>query len=93
MLNGVGGRTIEEAKLRISGAEFDQWVKYRQIYGSLNPVVAVDRSVGRLSYIMQAAHGGKGKYHDFVPQYELTADEDEPVDADANLAQAMKEWK
>jgi len=95
VLNGVGGRTIEEAKERISTEEFGRWCAYREMCGGLNPATVMVPYIGRLTYLLQAVHGGKGRYEEFVPQYHLpgATEEQANIDAAANLAQAMKEWR
>lgn len=88
MLNGIGGRTITEAKENLTEEEFLSWVAYRERFGSLNPIVAIDRGCGTTSFLIQAVNGGKGNYLDFVPDYRT-----EEQKAHDELQQAMKEWK
>ncbi|WP_336623914.1 phage tail protein, partial [Klebsiella pneumoniae] len=38
-MNGIGGRTIAEAQVRMSIREFHVWVKYRNKYGQLNVMI------------------------------------------------------
>lgn len=87
MLNGVGGKTIEEAKENLSQEEFLQWVEYRNIFGTLNPNITLNQRLGALAYITQAVQGGKAEYTDFVPVYPL---EETPKDA---ISHAMKVFK
>lgn len=47
MLNGIGGRTVAEAKTRVSFHEFRSWVAYQNSRGSLNQGMRIDRAVGR----------------------------------------------
>lgn len=88
MLNGIGGRTVKEAKRSITEFEFRQWCLYREKFGSLNPNVSVDRGLGVVAYILQAANGGKAKYSDFVPDYR---DDDQKMQDE--IQQLSKEWK
>lgn len=90
MLNGIGGKTIAEAKENLTYEEFLSWCKYREIFGCLNPVVTLDRRVGELAYITQAVYGGKAQYSDFVPSYGIEEISESPEET---LKQAMMEFK
>jgi hypothetical protein len=71
VLNGVGGRTIAEAKLRMTYVEAQQWFQYIRQNGPLN----VARNLGRklelgfalLSMVVSNSQGGKTKIEDFMP--------------------------
>ncbi|MDW5499861.1 phage tail protein [Serratia proteamaculans] len=41
-MNGIGGRTVAEAQERLSLSEFRLWMKYRNKYGSLNPMMRTE---------------------------------------------------
>lgn len=85
VLNGVGGRTIEEAKRNMSHAEFIQWVMYRNKRGSLFTGRRIEQSVANMMAIYANANSKDGGHtmYDFAPH------EDEP---ELTLEQAMKEW-
>lgn len=81
---GIGGRTIAEARLRISYAEFLSWVRYRAKRGSLNAGIRSEFGAAQVASILANAHF-KGPYrtHDFAPYH------DQPA---VTLDQAMKSW-
>lgn len=69
MLNGIGGKTIEEAKRTITYDEYVDWCLYRKKYGCLNQSVRNDMAVARLMLMVNHALGGKAKYEDMLPNY------------------------
>lgn len=84
MLNGVGGRTIEEAKARLSYREALSWMAYRAKRGNLHPGRRVDRAAAMLAQMYWGAHSEKPvSLYDFMPW------EDPPP---ITLETAMKEW-
>ncbi|PCQ44887.1 phage tail protein, partial [Citrobacter freundii] len=52
VLNGIGGRTISEAQERLSFLEFQQWIQYRQKYGSLNPMMRTEWGAALISSVL-----------------------------------------
>ncbi len=87
MLNGIGGRTIAEARQNISYAEFQLWQSYRQKRGSLNTGLRVEENIAMLTTIYANSKTGKGdkalKIYDFAPHL------DEPKQ---ELHDMMKQW-
>ena len=70
MLNGVGGKTIEEAKESITHDEFLDWIDYRNRHGSLNVARHLEWGIGLLAMILHNAHYKSQKKHsDFMPHY------------------------
>lgn len=73
-MNGIGGKTIEEAKERMTYDEFLYWVSYRQKFGSLNPGRRTDLAVARLCVLVARAAsvtdqaGNYFRFEDFLPQ-------------------------
>lgn len=67
MLNGVGGATIEEAKQTITYAEFQDWVTFRKMRGSLFTGNRLESGFGLLAYMVNRAVGGKAEMIDFLP--------------------------
>lgn len=59
MLNGVGGRTIAEAKANLSAAEAMQWSEYRDQRGSLNSGWRLERAISRLQLFTLRQAGDK----------------------------------
>lgn len=49
VLNGVGGRTVEEAKRNMSYKEFIDWVKYRNVNTTLNSADRLDKQLSLIS--------------------------------------------
>lgn len=85
MLNGIGGRTIAEAKHRMSYAEFLQWVRYRNKRGSLNTGLRHEYDNGHLMSFWASSKSKKRfSLYDFTPHI------DEP---EIGLDDAMEAWK
>lgn len=70
MLNGIGGRTIAEAKERMSHAEFFAWCTYIQKRGSLNFGQRLEQGVALLASVVNRSAGGKAQMSDFLPDRE-----------------------
>ncbi|WP_328310531.1 phage tail assembly protein T [Pseudomonas guariconensis] len=85
VLCGIGGRTIAEAKERLSFPEFRAWVKYRKLRGSLHLGMRVERGAALLATLYANAHTKEGGFtlYDFMPH------EAEPA---LTLEQAIKSW-
>lgn len=82
---GIGGRTIAEAKERLSYSEFLGWAAYRNKRGSLHIGYHVEGSLAILSTMFANANTKNGgyKFYDFAPHHE-----EPPI----TLEQAMREW-
>lgn len=85
MLNGIGGRTIAEAKERMSAAEYEAWRAYIRRHGSLNLGLRVEDAAALIAWTTQMAQGGKLEHDAFFPVREL--------DEQAELEKAMKSWR
>ena len=59
MLNGVGGRTIAEAKDNITYSEYIEWVKYRNLRGSFSIPRRVEQAVASMCMMIGNVNGGK----------------------------------
>lgn len=70
MLNGIGGSTIEEAKERLTHAEFVSWYAYIKKRGSLNLGSRIEHGFAMLAHVTNNSMGGKSKFEDFVPKRE-----------------------
>jgi len=70
VLNGIGGRTIAEAKERMSHVEFLDWIAYRNKHGSLNLAKHVEWGNGLIAMKLHNAHykEHKEQFH-FMPHY------------------------
>lgn len=86
MLCGIGGRTIAEAKQRLSYVEFQRWVRFRQLRGSLHTGMRIERSAAMLAAMYANAHSKRGGYtvYDYAPHME------EP---ELTLEEAMERWR
>ena len=84
-MNGVGGRTIAEAKCRMSHAEFMDWILYRNKRGSLFIGRRMEIAIASWMALYANAHSQNGGHdmYDFAPH------EDEP---EWTLDRAKKEW-
>jgi transcription elongation factor len=71
----------------LSWREYQQWVKYRQKYGSLNPMMRTEWGAALVSSVLANVNRGKDtpafKVTDFAPHIE------EPP---LSLEEAMKQW-
>lgn len=47
-MNGIGGRTIAEAKLNMTNAEVSQWAAFKNKYGSLFFGRRIEQAIGNL---------------------------------------------
>lgn len=85
-MHGIGGRTIAEAKERLSYPEFLTWLKYRQKRGSLHVGMRVEYGSALLAMLYANAHSKHGGHqlHEFAPYH------DEPQ---LSLEQAMETWR
>lgn len=89
MLAGVGGRTIEEAKSRLSYDEFLMWTEFRRRHGSLWAGPRIEHAGALVAHTVASVaprkKGAKGpKFSDFLPRR---------VEAPIDLETAMKEWR
>lgn len=68
MLNGIGGRTIAQAKANLSYNEYLIWIEFRKQRGSLFTGRRVEQAVGPLTHITAIAAGAKSvKPEAFLP--------------------------
>lgn len=86
VLHGIGGRTIAEAKARLSDHELRAWITYRRLRGSLNPVRATEHAAAVVAFSINRSNGGNVPFEDFLVQRT-------PVDDAAELEKAMQEWR
>lgn len=70
MLNGIGGRTVEEAKERMSDHEFGQWCAYIRKRGTLNLGSRLELGVALLATVAKTSAGQRAKIADFLPKRE-----------------------
>lgn len=90
MLNGIGGRTVAEAKARMSYAEALQWFEYLKKRGTLNLGIRLEYGLAQIAMLICSAaglkkeNGGKFKLTDFTPHME------EPEMSITDLAKVLK---
>lgn len=70
MLNGIGGRTVAEAKERMSDHEFGQWCAYIRKRGTLNLGTRLELGVALLATVVKTSAGHRAKMSDFLPKRE-----------------------
>lgn len=66
MLNGIGGRTVAEAKLSMTYDEFLDWDSYMRKRGTLNTGMRLEWLFARLGLQINHAAGGKAKFEEFA---------------------------
>ena len=84
-MRGIGGRTIAEAKERMSMDEYATWCQYRQRHGSFDLGPRIEQGAALVAWMVNRGHG---ELADYLPQ--RTPDEADEV---AALDKAMKEWR
>jgi len=67
VLNGVGGRTVEEAKETLSFAEAQAWSAYMRKRGSLNVGMRLEYGFALIARSINNALGGHATMRDFMP--------------------------
>ena len=91
MLNGIGGRTIAEAKANLTYNEALSWMAYFERSGTANLGLRMERGVALLATILNNVHGGKANFDDFLPK---RGEPEEEVEASAQdlfaLLQSVK---
>lgn len=66
---GVGGRTIAEAKERISYDEFASWIEYATRHGGFNSALRAESGFAMLAAVLSRLHGNRGAaMADFLPR-------------------------
>jgi hypothetical protein len=85
VLNGVGGRTVEEAQRNMSHAEFLSWVRFRNKRGSLFTGRRIEQMIASWMALYANAHSKNGGYN----MFDFALHEEEP---EWTLDRAMKEW-
>lgn len=83
MLNGVGGRTVAEAKASISYPEAMAWAAYRNKHGSFNIAARAEQMGAIVALQVNRMGGGTADLIDFMPHQEK---------AGVSLETAMAEW-
>lgn len=79
MLNGVGGRTVAEAKNCMSFQEAQAWAEYRGTRGPLNLGRRLDARLARLELILLRYMGDKKTVLGDLLPYEFDQSEERPA--------------
>lgn len=91
MLNGIGGRSIAEAKARLTYPEAISWMAYVRQTGSLNLGKRIEQGFALLATVLNRVNGGQAEFSDFLPDREPRP---EPAEATADdimrLLQSVK---
>lgn len=74
-MNGVGGRTIAEAKLSMTNAEVSQWAAFINKRGSLFTGRRIEQAIGALMALYAQNHVKEGVE---ISPYDYMPHEDEP---------------
>lgn len=87
-MNGVGGRTIAEAKQNISCVEFAQWCQFRAARGTMHTGMRLEEVFGRwqANYFTFHSKSGQKKMADFMPHYT-------EAQRELSIEEAMAEWE
>lgn len=84
MLNGVGGRTIAEAKERMTYQEALAWGRYIDRYGSLHTGRRLEAGSALVALQTHRLSGGMAELLDFMPHEQRLG---------LSLERAMNEWR
>lgn len=91
MLNGIGGRSIAEAKANLTYPEAISWMSYVRQTGSLNLGKRIEQGFALLATVLNRVNGGSAELSDFLPSRDLNS---EPAVATADdimrLLQSVK---
>lgn len=91
MLNGIGGRTVAEAKASLTYTEALSWMAYIEKNGTLNLGLKIERGFALLATILNNVHGGKATFDDFLPARGAVVEEAETSAHDLfRLLQSVK---
>lgn len=85
MLHGIGGRTIAEAKERLTYREALDWIAYLRKRGTLHTGMRLEAGFALLASLIVQTNGGKARMQDFMPH----AREDEAVTPESVLKELM----
>jgi hypothetical protein len=81
VLHGIGGRTIEEAKERMSWQEAFSWRVYIAKRGGLNFNESLERGVAGIAALIVNRTGGRAKVSDFLIHYGRSVEDEDEGDA------------
>jgi hypothetical protein len=71
VMAGVGGKTVEEAKDRLTFWEVQEfWIPYQSRHGSFNSTERMELGFAQLCRLVNHAAGGHARLEDFLPRRE-----------------------
>lgn len=71
VLAGIGGRTVAEAKERLTYAEFTDWLTYMRMRGSLSIGNRLESGFALIASLISRATGGSAEPRDFMPHLDM----------------------
>lgn len=91
VLHGIGGRTILEAKTRMTYGEAMDWYAYIRRRGSLNLGNRLEHGFAMLATVLSRIHGGQAEMGDFMP-YEAALAKEQDDWATISPERAREIW-
>lgn len=70
MLNGIGGRSIQEAKQNLTYDEVLDWSAYIKQRGQINIGQRLEIGFALLAMLIIKSNGGKADMEDFMPHFD-----------------------
>ncbi|MDA8485167.1 hypothetical protein NNO07_19035 [Pseudomonas resinovorans] len=70
MLNGVGGRTVAEARERMTYGEAQDWASYFRARGSINLGLRLEQGFALLATLLMRLHGRDADMADYMPSHD-----------------------
>lgn len=89
MLNGIGGRTVAEAKESMTYEEAQAWQQYMHKHGRLSIHERLERGFAMLCLVVNRAVGGKAELESFMP-YTKREEEQASITAVFSMLRAIK---
>ncbi len=93
MLNGIGGRTIAEAKECMSQSEAVAWSRYIRRYGSLNTGTRIEQSIALLCVALLRSQGVEADIKNFMPHTEKPEPKTADIASVFNMFRAIQKQK
>lgn len=84
MLHGIGGRTIAEAKERITYDEYVDWCAYRKKHGPINVNRSLEYGFAMIAMLIHNAN--------YTNKKEMTAFMPHFTQAPVSIEEAMERW-
>ncbi|WP_422652877.1 phage tail assembly protein T [Arsukibacterium sp. UBA3155] len=81
----MGGKTVAEAKERVSYQEYLSWLSFRRQHGPLAMQLRQERIAAAQMFQLSKLHGGKGQVDDFMIWTK-------PDEQEISLEQALEKW-